>query len=196
MSRPERQNRRGPLIVVPIETPHGVFVAHFSERGLAQLDFPSNASSASSRVPSSDMPSMKQWIKLTREAVVAVLAGEENFSLPPLDLRAGTDFQQRVWSALQRIGLGETRSYCEIAVAIGSPKATRAVGNACGANPIPLIIPCHRVLASGGKLGGFSGGLSWKTKLLAMEGTWPVPSRSTRAEHENSSQRSFSFAHH
>ena len=68
-----------------------------------------------------------------------------------------------------KIPLGRTRTYSEIATSIGAPNATRAVGNACGANPIPVLVPCHRVTASGGKLGGFSGGLDWKRRLLAVE---------------------------
>ena len=65
--------------------------------------------------------------------------------------------------------MGETKSYGDIAREVGSPMGTRAVGAACGANPIPLIIPCHRVVARGGKLGGFAGGLDWKKRLLALE---------------------------
>ena len=68
------------------------------------------------------------------------------------------------------ITIGQTKSYAEVANAIGRPKATRAVGQACGANPIPVLIPCHRVLAANHKLGGFSAGLSWKEKLLDIEG--------------------------
>lgn len=68
-----------------------------------------------------------------------------------------------------QIKLGETQSYGEIATSLGNPKAVRAVGGACGANPIPLLIPCHRVLAANHKIGGFSGGLEWKRKLLARE---------------------------
>lgn len=90
--------------------------------------------------------------------------------LPPLDLHGGTTFQQRVWQELRKIPPGRTRSYAEVAAAVGSPQAARAVGGACGANPIPLLVPCHRVLASGGRLGGFSGGLDWKRRLLALEG--------------------------
>jgi O-6-methylguanine DNA methyltransferase len=71
---------------------------------------------------------------------------------------------------MRRISCGQTQSYGEIAKAIGKPKAVRAVGGACGANPIPVLVPCHRVLAAGGKIGGFSGGLDWKRKLLAREG--------------------------
>src|SRR5205807_6059960 len=72
--------------------------------------------------------------------------------------------------AMLRIAFGETRSYGELAQAIGKPKAVRAVGGACGANPIPVIVPCHRVLAANQKLGGFSAGLHWKLKLLGIEG--------------------------
>jgi len=81
----------------------------------------------------------------------------------------GTVFQKKVWNALRKISPGKTKSYGEIAQAIGKPKAVRAVGGACGANPIPVLVPCHRVLAANHKLGGFSGGLDWKRKLLARE---------------------------
>ncbi|NDF00956.1 MAG: methylated-DNA--[protein]-cysteine S-methyltransferase, partial [Verrucomicrobia bacterium] len=91
-------------------------------------------------------------------------------SLPPLDLTGGTKFRLRVWDALQRIPRGETRSYGEIAEDLGKRRAARAVGGGCGANPIPVLIPCHRVLAANGRLGGFSGGQEWKRRLLAVEG--------------------------
>jgi len=96
----------------------------------------------------------------------------------PLDLRAGTSFQQKVWQALRRIPYGQTRSYAWVARQIGSPKAVRAVGAACGANPVPILIPCHRVVRSDGSLGGFSGGLARKRALLRLEnaGTPPKPS--------------------
>jgi methylated-DNA-[protein]-cysteine S-methyltransferase len=81
----------------------------------------------------------------------------------------GTDFQKSVWSELCKIPYGETASYSDIAKRIGRPGAFRAVGSACGANPIPLIIPCHRVVASIG-LGGFAGGLALKRKLMEIEG--------------------------
>ncbi len=87
-----------------------------------------------------------------------------------MDLSCGTEFQQRVWAALRKIKRGETQSYGEIAKSIGAPKAVRAVGGACGANPIPLLVPCHRMLAANQKIGGFSGGLEWKRTLLAREG--------------------------
>ncbi len=81
----------------------------------------------------------------------------------------GTPFQKRVWAALARIPYGQTRSYRDIAKAIGHPKAFRAVGNANGQNPIPLIVPCHRVIESNGGLGGFGHGIKVKKRLLDFE---------------------------
>jgi methylated-DNA-[protein]-cysteine S-methyltransferase len=86
----------------------------------------------------------------------------------PLDL-AGTGFQQRVWRALLAIPYGETRTYREIATAIEAPTAVRAVGAANGANPLPIIVPCHRVIGSSGKLVGYGGGLPLKKRLLELE---------------------------
>lgn len=82
---------------------------------------------------------------------------------------AGTEFQKSVWTALLNIDFGETRSYREIALAIEKPKAVRAVGAANGANPIPIVIPCHRVIGSNGALTGFGGGLASKQWLLSHE---------------------------
>ncbi|MYL97495.1 methylated-DNA--[protein]-cysteine S-methyltransferase [Novosphingobium sp. FGD1] len=87
----------------------------------------------------------------------------------PLDFR-GTDFQRAVWRALLDIPYGETRSYGEIARALGRPGASRAVGAANGRNPISIVAPCHRVIGSGGGLTGFAGGLAAKTWLLRLEG--------------------------
>ena len=88
----------------------------------------------------------------------------------PLDIIAGTDFQRLVWAALRRIPYGKTITYGRLAQEIGRPAASRAVGAANGANPIPIVIPCHRVVAGNGKLGGYSGGLSIKQALLQLEG--------------------------
>ncbi len=88
----------------------------------------------------------------------------------PLDLSVGTPFQQAVWRATAEVPWGQPATYGEIAISIGNPGASRAVGNALGRNPIPIIVPCHRVLAAGARLGGFSGGLWFKRKLLALEG--------------------------
>lgn len=91
----------------------------------------------------------------------------KDFSIP---LRIeGSLFRMKVWEELKKIPYGETVTYAELARRIGSPKAFRAVANACGANPCPIIIPCHRVVASGGKTGGYTGGLDIKLKLLEIE---------------------------
>lgn len=103
------------------------------------------------------------------EAVLALSSGAVPRRTPARDA-SGTPFQQAVWDALAAIPRGETRSYGEIARAIGRPRAVRAVAQACGANPLPVLVPCHRVIASGGGLGGYSGGLWRKRALLAAEG--------------------------
>jgi methylated-DNA-[protein]-cysteine S-methyltransferase len=95
-------------------------------------------------------------------------AGERKKFEIPLVLE-GTDFQKSVWSALQKIPYGETVSYKELAGKVGNPKAVRAVGAANGANPIPIIIPCHRVVGNDGSLTGFGGGLPLKKRLLELE---------------------------
>lgn len=82
----------------------------------------------------------------------------------------GTDFQQRVWSVLQRIPYGETRCYRQQAEALGNPRAIRAVAQANSANPLPVIIPCHRVIGADGSLTGYVGGLEMKARLLTLEG--------------------------
>ena len=104
----------------------------------------------------------------------AYFAGQlRRFDLP-LDMR-GTPFQLLVWRELERIPYGETRSYSQIAAAIGAPRAVRAVGAANGANPIPIVVPCHRVIGAGGKLVGYGGGLPLKKRLLELEGARALP---------------------
>lgn len=88
----------------------------------------------------------------------------------PLDLSSGSIFQQAVWRALQKIPYGATRSYGALSADIGRPTAVRAVGAAVGRNPFSIIVPCHRVLGSGGALTGYAGGLERKTALLQLEG--------------------------
>jgi len=98
----------------------------------------------------------------------AYFAGElREFDLP-LDMQ-GTDFQKSVWRELRNIPYGETRSYSQVASAIGAPKAVRAVGAANGRNPVPIVVPCHRVIGAGGSLVGYGGGLPLKRLLLDLE---------------------------
>ena len=172
------------LVELPIPTRDGIFLAHYSERGLAGLDFPKKSLrrrrgdesliSANSIKPDRDSSrrllqiKIRTWHRATTDALKKILAGGEPKEFPPLDLD-GTEFQKSVWNALRKISPGKTKSYGEIVAAIGRPKAVRAVGGACGANPVPVLVPCHRVLAANKKLGGFSGGLDWKRSLLARE---------------------------
>ncbi|MCL2338812.1 MAG: methylated-DNA--[protein]-cysteine S-methyltransferase [Proteobacteria bacterium] len=107
-------------------------------------------------------------IKTAAKQLDEYMAGKRRkFDIPLAP--TGTEFQTAVWDALLKIPFGESKSYHDVAVAIGRKKAVRAVGNAVGKNPIPIIIPCHRVIASDGGLGGFSLGLPMKRKLLALE---------------------------
>jgi AraC family transcriptional regulator of adaptative response/methylated-DNA-[protein]-cysteine methyltransferase len=103
-----------------------------------------------------------------RKTILAFINGEASLARVPLDIR-GTVFQRRVWEQLSRIPRGETRTYREIARAIGAPEAVRAVGSACGANPVALVVPCHRAVRTDGGLGGYAWGLGRKKKLLALE---------------------------
>jgi methylated-DNA-[protein]-cysteine S-methyltransferase len=99
------------------------------------------------------------------------LAGTRRSFDLSLDLSRGTSFQQKVWRTLRRVSYGRLRSYQWVAVRVGGRQYARAVGNAVGANPMPIMIPCHRIVAQDTSLGGFSGGLPTKRKLLTLEGT-------------------------
>ena len=149
-----------------ISTAQGEFLAYFTTCGLARLQFPRTQPAP----PIGAKSPPKPWLRQTRAAITSILMGETPAKLPPLDLSVGTRFQQQLWRAMLRIPIGGTRTYGELARALRRPKVARAVGQACGTNPIPLIVPCHRVLANGNKLGGFSAGLNWKRKLLKAEG--------------------------
>ena len=154
---------------IGIPTPHGIFVATYSQTGLSRLEFPEKVA------PPKKNPALiglaKRWHATTTNALKTMLLGQAPTDLPPLDLSSGTEFQIRVWRQLLQIPLGQARSYIELAGRLGKPGASRAVGSACGANPIPVIVPCHRVLAAHGRIGGFSGGPGWKQRLLKIEGT-------------------------
>jgi methylated-DNA-[protein]-cysteine S-methyltransferase len=101
------------------------------------------------------------------------LAGTRRVFDLPLDMQ-GTPFQMRVWQYLETIPYGQTRSYAQVAEAIGAPTAVRAVGAANGANPIPIVVPCHRVIGASGRLTGYGGGLPLKQRLLELEGCVPM----------------------
>jgi methylated-DNA-[protein]-cysteine S-methyltransferase len=100
----------------------------------------------------------------------AYFAGERDTFDLPLDLQAGTPFQQSVWNALRAIPTGGTTSYAQLARGLGKASAARAIGAAVGRNPLSVVVPCHRVLGTGGALTGYAGGLERKTALLRLEG--------------------------
>jgi len=107
-------------------------------------------------------------LRETRAQLDAYFAGRlKRFDLPLA--ASGTPFQQQVWQALRQIPYGSTCSYADIARAIGQPGASRAVGGANGANPLAIVVPCHRVISANGRIGGYTGGLSRKQRLLALE---------------------------
>ncbi len=157
------------LVELPIATRDGKFIAHYSEKGLVEIDWPKENRASSRAVKSNGVPAkIKSWHRMTETALKKILAGKKS-ELPPLDWTGKTEFQKSVWRQMLKISTGKTKSYGEIASAIGNPKAVRAVGGACGANPVPVLVPCHRILAANSKLGGFSSGLDWKRSLLKRE---------------------------
>jgi methylated-DNA-[protein]-cysteine S-methyltransferase len=129
----------------------------------------------------SPKPSAEQCRHVDAQITEYFLDGRRHFELELAP--AGTEFQRAVWDELCRISYGTTISYLELAQRIGKPTATRAVGGANGKNPIPLVIPCHRVIAASGALGGYSGGAGIKRALLEHEGAvssqLPLPSLSS-----------------
>ncbi|WP_321519053.1 methylated-DNA--[protein]-cysteine S-methyltransferase [uncultured Bacteroides sp.] len=142
-------------------SPVGVLEIKSAENQITQLLFKDSAGVSSENL--SDV--MKECIHQLDEYFAGNL---QNFSLPLAP--EGTHFQESVWKALQTIPYGQTISYKQLAERVENPKACRAVGTANGRNPIAIIIPCHRVIAADGSLGGYAGGLDVKTTLLRLEG--------------------------
>ena len=154
------------MIYTYLETPIGMLLIAGDEEAVRRIEFPKNGKAAR---PEAD------WRESSRGPVAEAVrqlgeyfAGKrEQFDLPLAP--AGTEFQRGVWRRLQEIPYGGTISYGELAKRVGNPKASRAVGAANGQNPIPIVIPCHRVIGANGKLTGFGGGLPIKEALLALE---------------------------
>jgi O-6-methylguanine DNA methyltransferase len=149
-----------PLTTVALPTALGTFQAVLSREGVRELRFPNQVRPAA---PADDPRAGEVAGQLDD-----YLAGRRRGFTVPLDLR-GTPFQLQVWAALREIPFGEVRSYAEVASAIGRPVAVRAVGAANGANPVPIVVPCHRVIGTDGRLVGFGPGIEWKVRLLAIE---------------------------
>lgn len=121
--------------------------------------------------PKPRTPNLEPRLRDAQRQIIAYLAGKRRLLDFPIDLSGGMPFQRRVWRVAQRIPYGRARSYGWVASKVGGRRYARAVGAALGANPVPLLVPCHRVLAHDGSLGGFSGGLAVKRRLLELEGT-------------------------
>ena len=153
---------------VSFDSPLGRLRVGASTKGLSAVDFVSNAGGP---LDFSGDPTAREHCLAARDWLERYFEGEQNPYGGSLDLQ-GTVFQQEVWAQISRAGFGETLTYGEIASSIMRPMASRAVGAAVGANPVPLVIPCHRVLGSGGKITGYSGGegIPTKQKLLKLEG--------------------------
>lgn len=164
-----------------IDTPIGRLRVVSSDRGLVYVGLPKASGrgfegfcarhATGERVEPAFEPNREACAQLDE-----FLNGKRQVFELSLDLR-GTEFQQRVYAAVSAIPYGATLSYAEVADAIDRPAAVRAVGAANGANPIPLVIPCHRVVASSGQLHGYAGGLELKQRLLAMENAVTAPSQ-------------------
>ena len=148
------------------DSPIGPLLIAGDQEGVRHIQFPHKGKAAKPE---------RGWIEANSGAVAEAVAQlrqyfagrRSEFDLPLAP--QGTPFQLAVWRELQKIPYGQTISYGDLARRIGNPKASRAVGSANGANQIPIVIPCHRVIAAGGKLGGFGGGLPVKEALLAHE---------------------------
>jgi methylated-DNA-[protein]-cysteine S-methyltransferase len=149
------------LIYTYVETPIGAILIAGDETAIVEIHF-------AGAEPQPDWTRHPAALREAANQLRAYFAGERQTFDLPLAPR-GTEFQQSVWSALQKIPYGETTTYSTIAERIGRPAAIRAVGAANGANPIPIVIPCHRVIGASGSLTGFGGGLDVKRQLLAME---------------------------
>jgi methylated-DNA-[protein]-cysteine S-methyltransferase len=149
-----------------LDTPIGTLLIAGDDQTIRQIHFPKNGQ------PTSPEP---DWSASARGAIAeAARQLQEYFAGRRVEFDLllapeGTEFQRTVWRRLQEIPYGETISYGELAKRVGNPKASRAVGAANGSNPIPIVIPCHRVIGASGKLTGFGGGLPTKEHLLALE---------------------------
>ena len=162
-----------------LESPLGPLVAATTDHGLVRLayrDFNGGLdvvlSGLADRVSPRIVEAPSKLDGLRRELDEYFAGTRRDFDVP-IDWSLSRGFTQRILQAIWAIPYGETSNYLGVATAAGNPKATRAAGNACGANPIPIVVPCHRVLRTGGGLGGYTGGTEKKETLLTLEGVLP-----------------------
>lgn len=156
------------------DSPFGELLLAQTPKGLVRVGLPNQDAGAlleelATKVSPRVIEAPAQLDEVRRELDLYFGGRLERFDLP-LDWRLSRGFRLRVLRAIDRIPYGETRSYTEMASVAGNERAVRAAGSACGSNPIPLVVPCHRVLRAGGALGGYGGGLPMKEALLELEG--------------------------
>lgn len=151
------------------KTPWGWVTITASEKGVTSIDL--SPSARPTRESQTGDDGAASIVTEAQAQLLAYLDGtRREFSLP-VDWSAGTPFQRKVWKAIRRIPYGRVRSYQWVAMRVGGKQYARAVGMALGANPVPIVVPCHRIVAHDGSLGGFSCGLPVKRRLLSLEGT-------------------------
>ena len=150
------------------DTSLGKMLVAATDIGICRLSFDEDDAELRRRFPAATIEAGGAALDAIVKGAVAAVERPSHMPTLPLDI-AGTAFQQAVWKELQRIPAGETRSYAQIAAAVGKPKAVRAAGSANGANNVAVLIPCHRVIRTDGTLGGYAYGLERKEKLLALE---------------------------
>ncbi|HXM82579.1 MAG TPA: methylated-DNA--[protein]-cysteine S-methyltransferase [Burkholderiales bacterium] len=172
-ARRYRANGRGEQIRYTVFTlPIGRVLVAATSRGICAVKLGDNDATLRRLIgeefSEADLIEDPSALREIKESIASFLEGKTDLSRVPVDIR-GTVFQRRVWQALGRIPRGETRTYREIARTIGSPAAVRAVGSACGANPVALVVPCHRAVRTDGGLGGYAWGIARKRRLLELE---------------------------
>ncbi len=165
---------RRPLAVATLQTPIGPIRVGTHEEGIARVLFDTQRAEVLTLDPSPGQTAQAH-LDAALEALNDYFAGKRQVFDDLVLAPAGTDFQLSVWQALLSLGFGETCAYRDIATQIGNPKAVRAVGLANGKNPLPVIVPCHRVIGANGSLTGFGGGLPAKKWLLEHEGALTGP---------------------
>jgi methylated-DNA-[protein]-cysteine S-methyltransferase len=156
------------------DSPFGPLLLAQTPRGLVRVGLPNQDADEllvdlATRVSPRVLEAPAQLDEVRRELDLYFEGRLTEFDLP-LDWQLSRDFRRRVLRAIARIPYGQTRSYTQMAKSAGNERAVRAAGTACGSNPIPLVVPCHRVLRTGGALGGYGGGLPMKEELLRLEG--------------------------
>jgi O-6-methylguanine DNA methyltransferase len=157
---------------IVFSTPWGWMGMSETQKGLDAIVLPKRSKQAVwAALDAETSPSGSARLEQAKRQVLEYLNGRRERFAVPLDLSRGTAFQRRVWKLLQRVPYGKLRSYQWVAARVGGRSYARAVGNAVGANPLPIVIPCHRIVAQDASLGGFSGGLPTKRRLLTLEGT-------------------------